>query len=398
MLLSLAACGGPKGPTPTPDADIGSVGDTDGPGSAAPTENEREPAAPDDPAEGSDPTPSVSIYEPVEMEEVVYDANGVKITLLGYRLVPEEEIDEYNSAAKVKLRIEKTAESAQFAVLKTSVNGWLTSNDPVIMSMNAADIDPAGTERELSISSWFMDRCGITELSEMGVLFAVKTDDVFVLDHVSLPLFSPEQAPAVSSRTEGFYNPGVLVNVSNFSPNSIEAYYLVKCRDAEGHQLRQINNMTGEMFDASIKSVMVKAGAEDMPAEIRAAYGSEWEYGESFYVDYKIADAEAEFLYAIAYPADDLSDKITVTETSRPGGNDPHVYGHIEWPEEIGRISAFGTLLRYQNGELKGVTSYWSTGLDPAKEDNFFYFDCYARDYSNESFETVVNFACANGQ
>ena len=393
LALSLASCGARQGPAPSPSGKVeNTASPTDDGASGNTTDTEPAPDNKDDNTAAAAPSPDVSEYDPVEMEEVVYDANGVKLTLRGYRRVAKEEPDEYDSAVKVKLRIEKTAEDAQFGFLKTAVNGWLTSNSPY-PTLRAEDIDPAGTERELSIRNDFLDRSGITEISEMGVLFAIKTGDHFTMDFVSFPLFSAGQGTAVSSQTKGFYNPGVLAEVSNTGENSVEAFYLVKCRDAEGRQLQQTDWTSGEMVDASIKSVMVKAGADGMPAAIKVADGSEWEYDGELYLDHEIADATAEFIGAIAYPFEDVSDQITATETSRRGNNDRHVYGSVDCPDELGTLCVYGTLLRYQNGELKSVASYWTNNIDPAKEDNYLYFDCYDRDYSNESFETVINYA-----
>ena len=170
------------------------------------------------------------------------------------------------------------------------------------------------------------------------------------------------------------------------------ACYLVKCKDGQGNQLVQQNMMSqGEYVDGSFAFVKIKAGASDVPAAVKAASGSEWEYAGSYCNDYEMSDATAELIFVYPeYMQNEVTDQVTVKDVRR---NDSHLYGYIEWPAELGKLDVYGTVMRYQNGELKSVTSASSNAMDPSKDENFLYFDNYDRSYDNETYEMIINAA-----
>ena len=379
MLLSLTACG--------------SSGQTDNGGNspsqetAASEEADKETAVPET-AETAD---SEQDYEPVTVNEVIYDDNGIKITLADYRKVSEDDLEDGDKAVKVNLKIEKTADHAEFSSLKTTVNGWLTS-DTIDLMLHPIEIPEEGKDISIGIRRNVLENYEITDVSEVGYVFAVKTDDHFICDHINIPIFSGKHDNPVKSSVEGFYQPGVLVKTSNSASENMVACYLVKCKDGQGNQLVQQSMMSqGELVDGSFAFVKIKAGAADVPAAVKVASSSEWEYAGNYCHDFEMSDASAELIFVYPdYMQGDVSDQVTVTEVTR---KDSHLYGYIEWPDDLGKLDVYGTVLRYQNGELKSVTSASSNAMDPAKDENFLYLENYDHNYDNETFEMIINAA-----
>ncbi|MCR5449405.1 MAG: hypothetical protein K6F23_08405 [Solobacterium sp.] len=378
MLLSLTACGS--------SGQTGS-GENNQSQAAASEEADQETAVP----EAVETADSTQDYEPVAVNEVVYDDNGIRITYVDYRKISEEDLNDGDKALKVNLKVEKTADHVDFSPIKTTVNGWLTS-DSIELMLHPVEIPDEGKELSLSIRRSVLENYKITDVAEVGYIFAVKTDDHYVVDHIKLPVFPVNQAEPVKSTTEGFYQPGVLVKISNGTSENMVACYLVKCKDGEGHQLVQQNMMSmGEFVDGSFAFVKIRAGASDMPAAIKAASSSEWEYAGNYCHDFEMSDATAELIFVYPdYMQGDVSDQVTATEVVR---KDSHLYGYIGWPDDLGKLDVYGTVMRYQNGELKSVTSASSNAMDPAKDENFLYFENYDYNYDNETFEMVINAA-----
>ena len=343
------------------------------------------------------PVPDDKNEEAVETEEVIYDDCGVKITLLGYRKVPEDEPDEYGSAYVVKLRTERTVEQLQFSFLNTAVNGWLLSesHDPIL---RPREVGPEGIETELRIRRSFLEERGIEEVSNVSILFASKQCNYYTYDSVVIPLFSGNTDTELSSKTEGYYGTGMLVKADNPTEHPVRMYYLTKCADGEGHPFVTTDSMPGELVDGRVLYADIKPGAKDMPAALMSFDYDFWEY-EGTYMDMSdVKDASAKFLYAAVLPFEDVSGQVSVPETKRLQEGDEHVYGYLDWPKELGRLNVYGTLLRYQNGELKDVASYTANSIDPEQEEKFLYFRSYDTDYSNETFETVINCAYGTGE
>lgn len=378
MLLSLTACGssgqandGGNSPSQT----------------AAAEEAEKETDVP----ETVETAESEQDYEPVTVNEVIYDDNGIRITLTDYRKIPEDDLNDGDKALRVNLKVEKTADHVDFSPLKTTVNGWLTS-DTIDLMLHPVEIPDEGRELSLGIRRSVLENYEITDVSEIGYVFAVKTDDHYVCDHINIPVFSGKFDNPVKSSVEGFYQPGVLVKTSNSAAENMVACYLVKCKDGQGNQLVQQNMMSmGEWVDGSFVYVKIKAGASDVPAAIKVASSSEWEFAGNYCLDYEMSDATADLIFVYPdYMQGDVSDQVTATEVVR---KDSHLYGYVEWPDDLGKLDVYGTVMRYQNGELKSVTSASSNAMDPAKDENFLYLENYDHNYDNETFEMVINAA-----
>ena len=375
-LLSLTACGS--------SAQTGGTVSEPAQPTAASEEAVKETAA-------AETAVSEQDYEPVTVNEVVYDNNGIRITYVDYRKVSEDDPEDGDKAVKVNLKVEKTADHAEFSTVKTTVNGWLMS-DTVDLTLRPAEITDEGKEVSIGVRRRVLEDLGISDVAEVGYVFAVKTDDHYIVDHINIPVFPVNLAAPVKSTTEGFYQPGILVKASNGTSRNMIACYLVKCKDGQGNQLVQQNMMSqGEYVDGSFAFVKIKAGASDVPAAVKAASGSEWEYAGSYCNDYEMSDATAELIFVYPeYMQNEVTDQVTVKEVRR---NDSHLYGYIEWPAELGKLDVYGTVMRYQNGELKSVTSASSNAMDPSKDENFLYFENYDRSYANETYEMIINAA-----
>ncbi|MDO5123010.1 MAG: hypothetical protein Q4D46_13095, partial [Erysipelotrichaceae bacterium] len=246
MLLSLTACGS-SGQTGSEENNQSQA--------AASEAADQETAVP----EAAETADSAQDYEPVAVNEVVYDDNGIRITYVDYRKISEEDLNDGDKALKVNLKVEKTADHVDFSPIKATVNGWLTS-DSIELMLHPVEIPDEGKELSLSIRRSVLENYKITDVAEVGYIFAVKTDDHYVVDHIKLPVFPVNQAEPVKSTTEGFYQPGVLVKISNGTSENMVACYLVKCKDGEGHQLVQQNMMSmGEFVDGSFAFVKIRA-------------------------------------------------------------------------------------------------------------------------------------------
>ncbi len=346
------------------------------------------------PEEGREDTPAEPVPAedgPVEMEETVYEKNGVKITLLGYGN-PDENA-EYDSVQDIRFRIEKTEGDVALGILKAAADGWLLSNDETV-SIRTKEVPAEGDERTLKIPSRFYEEYGIRVPSYVDLLIAVKQGDVSKLDHVHVPVASNMSAVnAVRSEVKGYYLPGILTEVANPTRYTVRVKYLVKAKDKDGKTLVAMDNMSGEYVDGIFADALVKADTT-MPAALQNTDYNFWVYEDDPDIYADPAEYTAEYLYASAYPDDDISETVTVTNVERNKGNDSHVNAYLEWPEETPRITVYGTLIRYKNGEIVGVDVASSNGLDITLEQpQFLYFDAYDPDYEGETLETVINYA-----
>ncbi len=327
----------------------------------------------------------------VETEEVVYDDNGVRITYLGYE-IPGEGV-EYDSMLDIHLRIEKTADSVSFGIVRTAADGWLTGSDDLI-TIHTSELTSEPLDRTLKIPSLIRDFYGAETVSSADLLIAVKQGEVNVLDKVHIPLSSDQNKSAVSSVTKGYYDPNMLVELNNPSDKLVRAFYLVKAKDDTGRKLCGFNMMSGEYADARIAYTYVRPGASSMPAALLEFKYNFWAPEDDLNNYADPSEYTVEFLYASGYQNNDISEQVTVTDIAREGGNDSKVSASVEWPDSYAKIAALGTLLRYQNGELKSVDADFPNNLDKSDEYNdIFYFDAYDSDYSNETYEVIVNYA-----
>ncbi len=328
---------------------------------------------------------------PVEMEETVYEKNGVKITLLGYGN-PDENA-EYDSVQDIRFRIEKTEEDVALGILKSAADGWLLSIDEPV-SIRTKEIPAEGDEWTLKISSRFQEDYGIRVPSCVDLLIAVKQGGICKLDHVHVPVAS-DMSPvnAVHSEVKGYYLPGILTEVANSTRFTVRVMYLVKAKDKDGKTLIARDNMSGEYVDGIFADALVKADTT-MPAALQNTDYNFWVYEDDPNTYADPAEYTAEYLYASAYPDDDISETVTVTNVERNKGNDSHVNAYLEWPEDTPQITVYGTLIRYKNGQVTGVDVASSNGLDITLEQpQFLYFDAYDPDYEGETLETVINYA-----
>jgi hypothetical protein len=167
-LLSLTACGS--------SAQTGGTVSEPAQPTAASEEAVKETAA-------AETAVSEQDYEPVTVNEVVYDNNGIRITYVDYRKVSEDDPEDGDKAVKVNLKVEKTADHAEFSTVKTTVNGWLMS-DTIDLTLRPAEITDEGKEVSIGVRRRVLEDLGISDVAEVGYVFAVKTDDHYIVDHI----------------------------------------------------------------------------------------------------------------------------------------------------------------------------------------------------------------------
>ena len=375
-----------------------------------------------------EPTPDAP-EGPFELNQVIYDENGTKITALSYEDRLSGSADQgtdIDPVLDLSLRVEKTGDEPHTLYIEDfSVNGFgsdmytsfLIWSDPERMDwLQNYSINVDGTyEFKLSATRSFADSIGLESAGNIGMLIGVKTDEQHLAyKNIRLDL-GQEAVPSadISVIKEGNAYNTVLVKADNPLDKPMAVKSLIRYTSTEGAVIYPsgFNYMTGEEFqsDAGTDTFFVKNGAKDMLCSVNGIKSRPVFEDGSDVMWRDFGDAEVEFVSAIPSDLPDLSDTVSFESEGRSKDSSNFVIFRCTWPDEYQRLQIYGTGVCYnEDGTIYKIYPIESRLLkDKDYRDNYrsansetgwldyFVIDCKKEgDGPDYTFKAYLSYVC----
>lgn len=348
---------------------------------------------------------------PVELNQVVYEDHGLRVTALSYedhRQEPGYDAQRAQSAFDLILRIEKTEEGVSFGIRDISVNGW--GGDAVYVDreyMYQIGLDPAANPDlrvyALQVLPRFVSDMEITSIGRVnGVISWRKGEEFSGFDLFSVDLGCPcEPECPVTVSEFAMYRADGLVYVNNPTDWPVVITYLLTAKDADGTPLGTIDMARGTFAPGAFRTITVRPHAEQLPVAIIQPGSMQW-----MTADNQWADGELSYTFVPLHAqkdqlTQDISDQLSATVEGRADWNDYYVTVRYTWPEDIDRVLYSATMLRYVGDEVVDATGVSANNLDRNEQDRendmrdlgHFYLYASEKDKQGERFEIFVTTA-----
>lgn len=370
VLVLLAGCGKEQAPAESKAEEVSAQEETVSEGAA---EAEPIPAA----EEGGNA--SGDSAGPVELNQVIYDANGIRITAVSAEAHFDEleALREEDPVLALNLHIERTGpEKNTLSILRASTNGFRSSGmraflvgrdksslapfteNPFMPFLRDAD----GTDAVFAVTKSHADYLGLNSIGEIGfVLEILKENGDFCYDSAKIDLGWPsEPACFVTMEEDGSFEECASIKVSNSSDSVAYFECLLKAYDAEGNPLYYFgydrNTDKEILVDGSLGVFYVRNGAEDLPFGLETINLVDAN-GES--VDSSdVGSVKVAYFAALPTTGEDLSGLVQYELEGWREDTSSMIF-RCTWPEEHPRLRAMGTCYIYtEDGALFQIVPF----------------------------------------
>ena len=325
-------------------------------------------------AKTSEEPPKEEPAGPVELNKIVFEESGLRITALSYedKLSKAESMNDTDPVFDLRLNIEFIDPALSSAsVVSASVNGFrylnhmsfLGGSSPERMNWLLTDgYGPSfseGREYTVSLTKGFADYLELRSIGEIGLLFDITGEDSpSFYKNVTIDLGREAQPRCgVSLKNCGSSMEIVSAELTNPESSPVLAECVVNAWDKEGQPLfnQSFNFRTGQelMQGGAVGRCYIKSGAKDEPCALSAATSMMlYENGED--VGWRdIARVEAELISAVPVDEDDLSGSVSCVQEGRWERSKNFMLYRCQWPDEYLKIKVYGTCLVYgEDNEL----------------------------------------------
>ena len=311
---------------------------------------------------------------PAELNKVIYDANGIRITAISAesRMTELEKVREEGSVFNLSLHIERTgSEKNALSIYRANANGFKSYGDWSFLigidESNAYPIsenpfmpflkDSDETDAVFCLTKEYAEKLELKSIGEIGfVLEIIKEDGSHCFESVKADLGAEaEPRCGVSFGESGRCGSEVYVEVSN----STESVMLVECLlhayDTAGNPLyiEQYSFLTGEEFrsDGFYGNFYIRDGADSLPVS-RSTYWFVDQNGDP--VDENdIGSITIDYLGAAPVSQEDLTDVLSYEMEGRLYDSPNLMIFRCTWPDEYPRLRVCGTCFVYtEDGTL----------------------------------------------
>ena len=410
LLVSALGCGGAKAEALKMENEVQAEGKGDPVRQEEAAPKTAEPTA----APTAEPTLEPAPTGPVELDRVVYENHGIRVTALGYedhRQEPEYDANRAESAFDLIMRIEKMEEGIACGFRELSVNGWGSDRNGIYldreyMSQQGKDptADPNLQEIAVRIMPQYLETMGIDSVGRFdGLISWRKGDDPGQFDFFSVDLGCPcEPECPVAVSEFSMYRKDGLVYVDNPLDTPVTITFLLQAQDEDGTPLLCMDMARGTLVGGITTSIQVRPHAQKLPVAITQPGSFPWMKTMDQW-----ANEEKSFtLTPLHVQKDigikDISNQLSATVEGRAAWNDSYVAVRFTWPEALDRVRYSATMLRYVGDEVVDVAGIRAHVLDRNERDNNgniydtgnFYL--YTSDTTGERFEVFIDLAQEN--
>ena len=347
----------------------------------------------------------------VELNQVVYEDHGLRVTALSYqdhRQEPGYDVQRAQSAFDLILRIDKTEEGVSFGIRNISVNGW--GGDAVYVDreyMYQMGLDPAANSDlrvyALQVLPKFVSDMEITSIGRIdGVISWRKGDELSGFDLFSVDLGCPcEPECPVTVSDFVMYREDGLVYVDNPMDSPVVITYLLTAKDTDGTPLVTMDMARGTFAPGATRTITVRPHAEKLPVAIIQPSSLQWMTADNQWADGELSYTLVPLFAQKDQLTQDISDLLSATVEGRADWNDSYVTVRYTWPESIDRVLYSATMLRYVEDEVVDAAGVSANNLDRNEQDRendmrdlgHFYLYASEKDKQGERFEIYVNCA-----
>ena len=347
----------------------------------------------------------------VELNQVVYEDHGLRVTALSYEDHRQEsgyDAQRAQSAFDLILRIEKMEEGVSFGIRNISVNGW--GPDAVYVDreyMYQLGLDPAANPDlrvyALQVLPGFISEMEIASIGRFnGVISWRKGEELSGFDLFSVDLGCPcEPECPVTVSEFAMYRADGLVYVNNPTDWPVVITYLLTAKDADGTPLGTIDMARGTFAPGAFRTITVRPHAEQLPVAIIQPASMQWMTAENQWADGELSYTLVPLYAQKDQLTQDISDQLSATVEGRADWNDYYVSVRFTWPESMDRVLYSATMLRYIGDEVVDATGFTAHNLDRNEKDveddmrdlGDFYLYASEKDREGERFEVFINLA-----
>lgn len=332
----------------------------------------------------------------VELNKVIYDANGIKITAVSMesRLSELDKVEEKNSVFNLSLHIERTGTEKNTVYINTaSVNGFgpyglwsflIGSTESYASPISDMYFPFLENSDEMDVvfcvTKGYADRLDLKSIGEIGfVLEIVKEDGIHYMESVKTDLgMDAEPCCSLSLGEVKLLDRTSYLEVSNPADSVLLVDCLLRAFDTDGNQLYSLtyDYQAGEEYNNAgyFNSFYIRNGADSLPVSMSIPYLM-YENGDP--VNHNdVGSVKIEYVSAVPLPREDLSNMVSYEMEGRMPESDELMIFRCTWPDEYPRLIVYGECFIYtDDGALYNVIPI-STKL--LKDDDY-------RDYYDEA-------------
>ncbi len=348
---------------------------------------------------------------PAELNQVIYEANGIRITAVSYEdhMAEIGSLKDNESVFDLTLHLERTTEEPlTVAFPSVSVNGFRYVNYQSFLGGKDKDWQDWLIYRSFSLSSEsetdilisMLKHCAvyldIRSVGELGFVLSVGKEGgagYFDTARVDLGREAEPKCPVVSEAGENL-SLEAYARLTNPMDSPVLTQYIVRLTREDGSLACFSNMMDGSFRAASLREGTVHSGAASEPLgfDLNGAWLVD-ESGKMIDGD-DIVSFSLEYFAAVPTKQADITAETSWSITGRADWNDTFVLIGGTWPESMEKVTVNCTLLCYdQNDQLVYVKVNQQTvnRNDPNYDEMF--IGVYKRDRDPEyRFELYINY------
>lgn len=362
-LSLLAGCGGESAPAGS--------GKSDGAVSQPESQPDPQPGQKAEPAEEAEEEPAST--GPVELNQVIYDDNGIKITAVSAEShlqdvdLPGDDVPVFD----LNLHIERTGAEQNTVLFYTgSVNGFMQASPRSFqIGSSKSSLCPlrysepfltGGNEEDvvLCVNKDCAEALELKSVGEIGVVFEIiKENGLRSYESVNVDLGQPADPASPITAEEGCsLDEFATINVSNSSDSMMLVRCLLYAYDTAGNPLygEYTDYETGEEYlcAGDLIAFYIRPGAESLPYALMS-YAHRDENDER--VD-EIGSFRVEYLNSSVSSEEDLTDQVSYVMEGRWEESRNFMLFRCTWPDEYPHLEVNGTCFVYtEGGELYSI-------------------------------------------